>query len=89
MLSKDELTELVAGKTMEYEGGAKSVLDESDGYEFHVGGEVYAYTYQITDGGELCIASPDFGARCDLIVINDGEVYSINDQGERYRAEIK
>jgi len=88
-LSKAELTELVSGKTLEYEGGAKSVLDDADGYEFHVGGEVYPYTYDLTDNGEICIVSADFGARCDLIVVNDGQVISINDQGERFVATVK
>jgi hypothetical protein len=88
-LTQAELTALVLGKTMTYDGGGKSVFDTDGGYEFYVGGEVYLYTYQITNDGEVCIASADFGARCDLIVVNDGQVISINDQGERFPASIE
>ena len=89
LLSKDELTQMVAGKTLAYEGGAKSVLDENGGYKFYVGGKVYLYSYEITENSELCIASSDYGGRCDLIVMNGARIISINDKGERFIATVK
>lgn len=88
-LTADELDESLVGHQLLYEGGQKSVFRPDGTYEFHVGGEVYEYFYSFTGDGTVCITSSDFGSRCDLIVINSGNYYSINEAGDRYKATLE
>lgn len=87
-LSAEALEEMLVGRTLDYGGGTRSVFLDDERYEFHVGGNVYEYDYRFTEEGAVCITSPE-RSRCDLIVQNDGAIISINEQGQRYPAEIR
>lgn len=88
-LSGQELTEMLVGQSLVYETGQRSVFMEDGTYEFHVGGDVYTFTYFISDEGAVCIVSSDAGARCDLIVMAGETLVSINENGERYAAAVE
>lgn len=85
----DELDENLVGHQLLFDGGQKAVFRPDGTYEFHVGGEVYEYFYSFTEDGAVCITSSDSGSRCDLIVINSGKYYSINEAGDRYKATLE
>jgi hypothetical protein len=88
-LTSDYLEEHFVGRKLEFESGQSAVFNSDGSYEFHVGGKVYHYTYFFTDDGVICISSPDRGSRCDLMVKNSNDYYSINDSGGRYKGFLK
>lgn len=88
-LTAEEVSDMLVGRSLVYETGQRSVFMDDGAYEFHVGGEVYQFTYFISDEGAVCIVSSDTGARCDLIVMAGETIVSINENGERYPAVVE
>lgn len=88
-LTIEQMQSRLPGKFLRYESGQVSVFKPDGSYEFHVGGKVYHYTYTFTDDGAVCITSPQYGSRCDLLVENNGTLFSINEKGQRYAAEVE
>ncbi len=85
VLSRAELTEMTAGRTLEfYEGGVS---------HYSVGG-AYSYTYpdnggtafgQFTVGeDEICIAYRNGRSRCDRFVRSHGRLVMLTEDGQRF-----
>ena len=87
-ISGVDLSDLVVGHALEYEDGSQSIFHDDGSYEYKMEGKVLRSEYLISNDGIICQVAPQKGARCDMLVLNEGELISINDFGSRYPARL-
>jgi hypothetical protein len=87
--SKDELSEMLVGKTLRYESGQWSEFGPDGHSVYHDGKNLFDYDYRITDDGAVCISSAERRERCRLIVMNGDRLISINQRGTRFAAKVE